>query len=108
MDDLEKIVLEMQGDFKVIKQTIDTQQEEITEIKAQTKLNVKDIQSLNINIVELSKDMKNYSNIMKDLTEQLKKITQEPAEFNEKIKVGAIVGIITFVITTLANFLLKK
>lgn len=108
MDDSEKLMLEMQGDIKVMREKISNHDDEIAELNAQTKLNVKDIQNLNINIVELSKDMKNYSNVMKDLTEQLKKITQEPAEFNEKVKIGVVVGIVTFIVTTAATYLLKR
>lgn len=107
MDEPEKLMLEMQGDIKVMREKISNHDDEIAELNAQTKLNVKDIQNLNINIVELSKDMKNYSNVMKDLTEQLKKITQQPAEFNEKVRIGVITGTAVFIITTLGTLLIN-
>lgn len=119
MDDLEKIVLEMQGNVKLLSEKISNHDNEINEVKSQIKVNSEDINGLNINIVKLSGDMQGLSKDMNKfsdtitksigvLEEQLKKITQEPAEFNEKVKIGATVAIITFIITSAATYLLKK
>lgn len=112
MEESEKTILILQNDVNLLK-------EEVADLKSQTKINSDDIQDLNINIVKLSgnidgfsKDMKIYSDNMKDLAEQLKSINSAPREFNEKVKIGAVVAFVTVLITAattaVTNYLFKR
>lgn len=118
MDDLEKTMFEMQGNIKLLSEKISNHDHEISEVKSQIKINSEDINGLSINIVKLSGDMQGLSKDMNKfsdtinksigiLEEQLKKITQEPAEFNEKVKVGVVTGAAVFVITVLGNLFIN-
>lgn len=108
MDDSEKLITQLSSKVEFL-------EKEVLDIKSQTKLNSEDIQNLNLNIVRLTDKMdglsdkiEEYSESMKDLAKELKTINEAPKNFNDKVKIGAIVAIITYAITALSNYILKR
>ena len=118
MDDTRELILKMQGEIDLLKQSDKNKEKEISELKTQTELSKLNIQEVNLNLVKVSKDIENHNKAMVDLTTNMEKLTntiqsmnEEPKEFNKTLKIATVSAIVTALVTgagALLIWMIKK